>query len=205
MLFRNRLIEETKPPPSPELVAQLEDLLGCELPADYRHFIECCNGGYSEFEIDLNFNDGTSLPVSFSTLFSLTAEDTRNTLRFELTEARRWLGFPRKFLPIAQADRGSTLYLDLRTGYRVVVQVIGLPVIIAECHGTMLVEVATTFNEYLDSLYISDQTILGAIRAFDPFIDDPKAMAKWFDAGSPNWRTTHAESWDYFVVRRHGG
>lgn len=205
MLYRHRIIDDTNPAPSPQLVAQLEWLLGCELPADYRQFLDACNGGHSEYEIDVKFDDGTSEPLSFGALYNV-ASGSWETLPFELTEVRQQEGFPEKLvLPIARDGGGSMLFLDLRTDYRVVAFVHGLPAWTGLRQQNTLVTVAPTFNDYLDALYISDDMIVDAITHFDPKYNVPDMMADWFDTGSPNWRTTHAEIWDRHVVNHNGG
>ena len=205
MLYRNRIIDDTNPPPSPQLVAQLEESLGCELPTDYRQFLDVCNGGHAEYEVDVKFDDGTLEPLSFGALYAV-ALGSWETLPFELTEVRQQNGFPNELvLPIARNGGGSMLFLDLRNSYRVVAFVHGLPAWTGLRQQDTLVNVAPTFHDYLDALYISDDMIVDAITHFDPKYNVPEMMAEWFDTGSPNWRTTHADIWDRHVVNHKSG
>ena len=206
MLFRNRIIDDTKPPPSAELVAQLERSLGCTLTSDYRQFLDVCNGGHADYEIDIEFDDGTSEPMSFGGMYSLSSPGSWETLPFELTQARQQQGFPTsKVLPIASDGGGSMLFLDLRDDYRVVAFVHGLPAWTGLRQQDSLIAVAQSFNDYLDALYISDDMIVDAITNFDPKYNVPEMMAELFDTGSPNWRMTQAEIWNRHVVNRNGG
>jgi hypothetical protein len=205
MLFRNLIIDDTNPPPSPELVAELEDELGCKLPADYRHFLDACNGGHAQYEVNVKFDDGTSEALSFNSFYSV-APGSWGTLPFELDNVRDQPGFPdQKVLPIACDGGSSVLFLDLRKECRVVAFVHGLPAWTGLRQKDTLVTVAPTFNDYLDALYISDDAIVDAITHFDPKYNVPEMMAEWFDTRSPNWRTKHAEIWNRHVLHCGGG
>jgi hypothetical protein len=206
MLYRNRFIDSTQPAPSAELVAQLEDSLGCGLPTDYMQFMAICNGGHAVYEIDVRFDGGSSEPLSFGTLYSLTSSGSWETLPFELEQVRQQEAFPpNKVLPIARDGGGSMLFLDLRVDYRVVAFVHGLPAWTGRRQRDSLVPVAKSFNEYLDALFISDDMIVDAILHFDPKYNVPEMMAELFDTGSPNWRTTHADIWSQHVLHHNGG
>jgi hypothetical protein len=203
MLYRNRIIEDTRPAPSAELVAALEGLLGCRLPDDYRQFLEVCNGGYAVYEINAPLGDGSSEPLSFCYLNSLTSPGTWRTLPFELTQARQEPEFPAlKVVPIASSGGGSRLFLDLRADCRVVAFIEGLPAWTGRHQQDELVTVAGSFNDYLDALFISDDAIIDAITDFDRATDDPERLVKWFDTGDQNWRTTYREIWERHVLNR---
>ncbi len=196
MHYRGLIIDDTNPPPTAAQLTAVEQSLGCKLPEDYLQFLNTCNGGTAEYEIEATFDDGHSESLSFSEMFSAA------TLLSELAEARRMEGFPaRCVLPIARGG-AAMLYLDLQSGYEVVALAEGLPAWTGLRQENSLVHVADSFNAYLDALYISDEAVIHCIKYFDPRYNVPEAMAEWFDTRAHDWRTRHAKIWQEHVVKR---
>ena len=205
MIFRNRIVDDPSPAPEPEFIGVLERALGCKLPIDYLTFLESCNGGYVDYEIDCSLSEGRRQPMSFCALYPL-ANLQSEALPAELDRFRTQGPMaPEQVLPIGIDGGGSTLFLDLRTSYRVVAHIRGLPAWTGSAEQDTLVEVARNFNEYFDALYISEDAAVDAITNFDPRYNDSEAIAKWLDLDASNWRTKHADIWDRHVARRMDG
>jgi hypothetical protein len=192
--------------PSPDEFEEFEDLLGGRLPVDYRHFLEKCSGARLNYNVELVSPDGEHEVLCFDTTFALESGGDWDTNPFELRAAREAEGFPEEgVLPIARDAGGSVLYLDLRESGRVVAFVHGLPEWTELVRHDSLVEVAPSFQDYLERLFISDDIAELAIEEFDgaECADIAiEAMIEWLDSGNEDWREKLGELWNERVPTR---
>lgn len=88
------------------------------------------------------------------------------------------------------------LYLDLREGYEVVAFVHGLPSWTGLRQQDSLVNVASSFDEYLEKLHISDDSAEAHISTFEVSPDTVRATIEWLDSGNQGWRVKFKELWN---------
>ncbi|QDQ88376.1 SMI1/KNR4 family protein [Alcaligenaceae bacterium SJ-26] len=195
--YQNRWIETTQPPASEQALEHIETVLGTTLPEDYKNFLRTVNGGYLEYDLSVSFEDGSHEYLSFSALFHADMADEWESNPFELTQARQHPDFPRfGVLPIARDGGSSVLYLDLRQGCQIVAHVAGLPAWTGKRQQDTLLVVASSFDDYLQRLTLSKETILGHIQAFDATPDTVQATLEWFDSAGKTWRQAYQTIWN---------
>ena len=196
MIYRNLIIETDKPLPTSENIKQLEATLGVPLPDDYKNFLSHCNGGYMDYEINVQFPNGSSEFIGYCGFYSL-GEGEWETNPFELHQARALSAIPSAgVLPIARDGGGSILYLDLRDDYKVVAFVHGLPAWTGLRQEDSLIEVASSFDEYLSKLVISDISAQDHIENFEVTPDTVASTIQWLDSGNKDWRSKFRELWN---------
>lgn len=106
-------------------------------------------------------------------------------------------GFPDKgVLPIATDGGGSTLYIDLRDGYKMVAFVEGMPGWTGLRQENSIVVVAESFYDYLSKLTLSDETIEYHINNFEVNESSVLATLEWFDSVRKDWRSVFKEEWN---------
>lgn len=197
MKYKKRLIEDTNPPATAQAIMAIEQQLGCVLPEDYKHFLQQCNGGYLDYDIQLQFEDGSTETLSFSALYSADVAAGWESNPFELTQEKQHSDFPASgVLPIARDGGSSVLYLDLRDGYKVVAFVQGLPGWTGKRQQDELVVIAESFDDYLQKQTISDETIEQHIQHFDVNENTVAATIEWFDSAGLAWRDTFRQQWN---------
>jgi hypothetical protein len=186
--------------PMAEAFAELEELLGWPLPPDYQHFLEACNGAYLNYQIEVVAPDGARDYLGFGITFALAGDGGPDTNPFELMEAREADGFPQEgVLPVARDAEGNGLCLDLRDGARVVAFVHGVPAWSDLVEHESLIEVAPSFQDYLERLFIPDGVAEQAIEEFDGAEGADiaiEAMIEWLDSGNDDWREKFADLWN---------
>ncbi|UMP05394.1 SMI1/KNR4 family protein [Amycolatopsis sp. EV170708-02-1] len=187
----------------PDELRALEGEIG-RLPDDYRAFIGLANGGRLEYDIRVPPGDAGEV-VGFTELYQV-GRDQRGEYGYStlLGQCRRrkdwWLAehiSMEWLLPIAGSGGNDTLFLDLgpeNTG-RLVAFVQGLPRWTGLRERTVLATVADTFDEYVDALFIDDETAQmnwEDVQHAAP--DDPwrRVVEQWLDEGLTDWR---ARSW----------
>lgn len=203
MKYRNLLFEDTNPPASDAEISAVERELGGSLPDDYKAFLRSCNGGYLDYDILIHFDNGQSEYLSFSGLYKVGLDDNWESNPFELKQARKLQGYPDTgVIPIARDGGSSVLYLDLREGCRVVAFIHGLPEWTGSRQDDAWVVVAGSFEEYLDQLTISDETIESHITDFEVFESSVNATIEWFDSIGLEWRDKFRRQWNERVPFR---
>lgn len=197
MKYRNLLFDDTNPPASDADISAVECELGVSLPDDYKAFLTSCNGGYLDYDILIRFDKGRSEYLSFSSLYKVAPDDDWECNPFELKQARRQQGYPDTgVIPIARDGGSSVLYLDLREGCRVIAFIHGLPEWTGLRQDDAWVVVAGSFEEYLDQLTISDETIDSHITNFEVSESSVNATIEWFDSIGLEWRDKFRRQWN---------
>ncbi|WP_308200095.1 SMI1/KNR4 family protein [Kibdelosporangium philippinense] len=161
----------------------LETEIGHPLPSEYRAFIQEANGGTMAYDVLVPPDKGEI--IGFTELFHIgrneQGEYGYGTL---IGEYRRrnslWLSehvSMERLLPIARDGGNDILFLDLDAA-NVVAFVHGLPEWTGRTQQNILAIVGDTFDAYLDSLFISDETTeLNWEDAQDAGPDDPWRQA----------------------------
>jgi hypothetical protein len=189
--FRHLAIERAKAAPSESQLAAIEELLGASLPASFREFLKVANGGYLEYVVDVPVGDGKSEELSFCGIFS--AEDgdfCDKTFVGEIRSAQKYQKVPQGVLPFARDGGGSIVYLDLSPEGRgrVVAFVEGLPEWTGLRTQSGFIELASSFDEYVNILRIDRGAVI------DHLLNDAEnpghvdATEEWLDISLPAWR-----------------
>ena len=204
MKYRNLIVDGPNEPATDADIARVEEILGAELPDDYKAFLKACNGGHLDYEFPVQFEDGTEENLSLCSFHELISPGSWETNPFELENMRNMDGFPSSgVLPIARDGGSSQLFLDLRDGYRVVAFVHGLPAWTGLRQKDSLVQLAESFDDYWDRLMISDFYVQDFITNYDPKYGNPDLAAEWLDTGHPSWREKYSEIWKKHVLDAH--
>lgn len=189
--YRNLAINASHPPPSDAEVAAVEDLLGAALPESFKSFLQVANGGNIDCMVDVPMDNGKTEALSFSALFSTGGgKPGDETFLGELRFLRENMKIPKGVLPIARNGGGSILFLDIspQGKGRVVAFVEGLPEWTGLRTESAFLEIAKSFDEYIDKLYIDRTELLYQIAndlTQEEYID---ATEEYLDIGLPDWR-----------------
>jgi hypothetical protein len=189
--FRHLAIERARPAPTEEQLAAIEDLLGAPLPASFRQFLQVANGGYLEYVIDVPFGDGKSEPLSFCGIFSTEDGDfCDGTFVGEIRSSREYQKIPPGVLPFARDGGGSMVYLDLSPDGdgRVVAFVEGLPEWTGLRTQSDYIDLASSFDEYVDQLRIDREAVIDHLTHDAKTEGHVDATEEWLDMGMPSWR-----------------
>lgn len=188
--YRHLAIEGAKPAPTPRQIAAIETLLEASLPRAFLAFLQVANGAYFDYTTDVPDGNGGVEKMGFNTFFSADEGDfCDETLVGEIRAARKHTDMPLRILPFARDGGNSMLYLDLTDegGGRVLAYVQELPDWTGK-RAQGLMELAPSFDAWLDSLYIDRDTVLDEL---EHSVSEPShldAMAQWLDIGMPAWR-----------------
>ena len=203
-IYRNLVIETDTPLPTSENIKQLEAALGHPLPDDYKKFLSNCNGGDMDYQINVRFPNGSREFIGFSSLYSV-SEGEWETNPYELHQARAQSEFPSAgVLPIAIDGGSSILYLDLRNGYQVVAFVHGLPAWTGLRQEDSLIQVASSFDDYLSKLVICDEIAQYHIEHFEITPESVANTIQWLDSGNKDWRSKFSKLWNDRVPDANG-
>lgn len=139
-------IGEPMPPPTPEQIASVENLIGAEIPESYVAFLRFSNGGFPRV---CAFQDRVIQEEWEVNHFFHLSSDIHSTESVIWNYQHRWPGAPREILPIADDGSGNLICLDLTESGkgRVIVWVHDDP-------DLPIVEVADSFEEFVDSLML---------------------------------------------------
>ena len=190
--FRHLALERAKPAPTAAEIAAIETLLGAKLPNSFREFLEVANGASMEYFVDITFEDGTSESLSFCSIFSTEEGDfCDETFVGEIRAAREYQGVPVGVLPFARDAGDSMVYLDLSPEGkgRVVAFVQGLPEWTGLRTEPSLVEVASSFDEYVEKLWFDRENLLENLESPDLEPKHIDATEEWLDISLPAWRS----------------
>lgn len=193
--FRHLAIAGAKPAPTKEQLAAIEDQLGAVLPDSFREFLQVANGGYVEYVIDVLFGDGKSEPLSFCRIFSADDADFRfETFIGEILSNREYQKIPPYVLPFARDGGGSLACLDLSPeGHgRVVAYVEKLPEWAGLSANSGCIELASSFDEYVDRLRIDCNAVIVHLTHGTTKVEYVDATEEWLDIGMPHWREVPA-------------
>jgi hypothetical protein len=133
------------PPPTEAEIALLEDLLGTQLPAAYIDFLMFSNGGCTALDVFDGGDREGEIPLDHFFHISSDVDSIEGVL---WQYRHRWPGAPREMLPVADDGFGDKICIDLtKSGKgRVVVWLHERP-------EDPILEVAESFEEFIDSLY----------------------------------------------------
>src|SRR6185436_10198536 len=152
--YRHLAIEHAKAPPSESQLHAIEDELGAELPLSFKQYLDVANGGYLEYIIDVPTGTGNSRPFHSVVFSADTGTFCDETFVGEIRSGRDYTKIPKRILPFARDGGGSIVYLDLSSAGngRVVAFVEGLPSWASKRTGPAFIELASSFDEYVDKL-----------------------------------------------------
>lgn len=209
-VFRHLVIEGAKPPPTEAQVRAIEEELGAELPAFFRHYLDAANGGYLEYLIDVPVGTGggsagqgrsgegstgdsvagQTQALSFCGLFSADGCGSETFLA-EIRSGRQLAGLPRGVLPFARDGGGSVVHLDLSAEGRgrVVALVQGRPAWAGGQRRAALIELAPSFDDYVAQLRPDLDATLDHLAYDAATLDDIAAIELRLDIGLPTWRS----------------
>jgi hypothetical protein len=187
--FRHLAIEGAQSSPTGAEIAAVEQLLGARLPTSYLEFLSVANGGYLDYVVDVTFPDGHSEQLCFAELFSTDDADRFGTLIGEIRRGRQTIELPVGVLPFA-GNGASSLYMDLsRDGEgRVIAFVHGLPAWTGLRTESEYIELAASFDAYVDMLRIDRADAMEALATTVKTIEHVEATEEWLDIGLPQWR-----------------
>jgi hypothetical protein len=189
--YRHLAIDRAKPAPTALQFTAIEKLLGARLPSSFRAFLKVANGAYVEYMIDVPFDDGKSEPLCFCSIFSADDGDFLDgTFVGEIRSARQYQKIPFGILPFARDGGGSMVYLDLSDNGkgRVIAFVEGLPEWTGLRTQSAFVELASSFDEYVDKLRIDRKMVIDQLQQDAKTKDHVDATEEWLDIGMPLWR-----------------
>ena len=159
--YHHVVIQNPLPSPGPEELTAVEQELGAALPALFAEFLTIAHGGTCDFVFDA---DGET--ISLGRIFRL-ERDPDSELRLgydygtilgELGAEREAKRLPKQVLPFAQGGGDVWIYLDLTPegSGRIVAFLQGLPDWTGLRQESAFVEVAPSFNAFLESLRVNE-------------------------------------------------
>ncbi|KQU89800.1 hypothetical protein ASC78_21775 [Variovorax sp. Root318D1] len=169
-------------------LAQLESVLGASLPRSFKQYLQVANGGYLEYVVEIATESGETEPISFCGLFSTTSSGGE-IFADEIALHRESMQMPIGILPFACDGGGSTAFLDLTpTGSgRVVAYVHGLPEWAGKRTQSALVELASSFDEYVAKLKVDREAIVDHLSHDVANMNDLSAMREFIELAIPEW------------------
>ncbi len=187
--YRHLAIDRPKAPASDEELRAVEQALGATLPDSFRDFIRVAGGGSIEYVIDVPTSKGRTEPMAFGGIFSAHADDRENLLE-EIASARNHMNAPPGVLPFARDGGGSIAYLDLSPegGGKVVAFVDSMPAWTGRERASGFVELAASFDAYVDKLHIDRDYVLDVLENDVSEASHIDATEAWLDIGIPEWR-----------------
>jgi cell wall assembly regulator SMI1 len=194
--YRHLAIDDYAGPVDDDVFAELEKLIGVPLPQEFVNFLKVAHGGSMDFyQIDVPTEEAEEAgPVGFSAIYRLNGERTHQNLFYEIEQERANKQIPKEVVPFASDGGGSTVYLDLTPegAGRIVAFVEGLPEWAGKRQKSQFVEVAASFSEYVDKLYVDEDEIRDELE--ETLDDDTEqAWKQWLEIAFPDWRTRFAD------------
>jgi hypothetical protein len=190
--YRHLAIEDAKAPPSESQLRAIEDELGAELPLSFKQYLDVANGGYLAYTIDVPTAAGQLEALSFSGLFSAdTGTSCDETFVGEIRSGREYTNIPEGVLPFARDGGASIVYLDLSSAGngRVVAFVEGLPEWTGKRSESAFIELASSFDEYVDKLRVDLDAVVYRLENDVAELSHLTAIEELLDVGLPNWRS----------------
>jgi hypothetical protein len=180
-VFRNLAIERALPPPAPTDLLAVEAALGAKLPRLVRDFLVAAQGGAIRYVFDVPVQKGTLQPMIFGQILEVA------DLVKEIQRVREQLGAPETILPFARDGADSIVMLDLKTG-KVTVALSGRPAWTGRQRGAGLIDLAPTFEAYLEALHVDRQAIVEALEEHAKTVEEVDVTVTFLDIGLPGWR-----------------
>ena len=193
--YRHLAIEGAKPAPSESQLIEIEELLGAKLPLSFKEYLQVANGGYLGYVVDVPTEHGQSEALSFCGLFTADSGTfCDETFVGEIRSGREYAKIPEGVLPFARDGGGSIVYLDLSPAGngRVVAFVEGLPAWAGKRTESALIELAPSFDQYVEMLRIDLEAVLDHLEHDATDVSHIVATEEWLDIGCPNWRSDSA-------------
>jgi hypothetical protein len=189
--YRHLVIAHPKPPPDELQLRRIETLLGARLPDSFKEYLAAANGGYLEYVIDVETGQGRTEPLSFCGLFSANESGSDGeTLIGAIRLGREVSKIPKGVLPFARDGGGSIVYLDLSPSGngRVVAFVHGLPEWAGRRTKDALVELAPSFDEYVEKLRVDRDSVIDHLTHDMEDSIQLEAMQQYLQLAMPGWR-----------------
>lgn len=136
-------------------------------------------------------NAAATEPLCFCGIFSTgEGEFCDETFVGEIRAAREYQKVPPRVLPFARDGGGSIAYLDLSAEGRgrVVAFVEGLPAWAGLRTESNFIELASSFDAYVEKLRIDRESVLDTLRNDTREPEHVDATEEWLDIGIPAWR-----------------
>jgi len=188
--YRHLVVDRALPPPTDDEIADLEFALGAIVPASFREFLEHANGASLNYVFEVTFPDGETALEDAGTVLRLGQHrGPYETFPGELKTAREIMKIPPAVLPFARAG-GNMLFLDLRDEEqgRVIGFIHGLPTWTGRRSDSNYVEVAKSFNEFVEKLQLNRDSVLDQIEHDVASLEHVEAWETWLDRALPAWR-----------------
>lgn len=193
--YRNLVISGFAGKPTKAELRAIEHRLGTKLPEDFVEFLNVANGGDTVFSVKVPPTPEGE-PICFSILYSTKPNQPgaygSETFLDAIELARQLPNMPHEILPLARDGSGSEFYLDLTAEGqgRVVVFRHGVPEWTGRPSRDAYIEVASSFVDFVDSLYIepdfAEIILEDAIATQDE--GEIAAVTTILDSGLPDWR-----------------
>ncbi len=145
-----------------------------------------------EYVIDVPTGTGQVEGLSFCGLFSADIGTfCDETFIGEIRSGREYAKITKGVLPFARDGGGSVVYLDLtpQGNGRVVAFVEGLPGWAGKRTESTFIEVASSFDEYVNKLRVDIEAVIDHLENDATELSHVMATEEWLDIGLPNWRT----------------
>ena len=190
--YRHLAFEGAKSPPTEEQLRAIEEELGAELPLSFKEYLTAANGGYLEYTIEVRMKSGKTEFMSFCGLFSADiGAFCDETFIGEIRSGREYAKIPKGVLPFARDGGASIVYLDLTPegNGRVVAFVMGLPEWTGLRTESAFIEVASSFDDYVDKLRIDVDAVIDHLEHDVTELSEITAIEERLDVGMPGWRS----------------
>jgi hypothetical protein len=194
--FRHVLIKNPLGPFLPEELNKVEQELGAALPALFTEFLTVAHGGTVEFIANAE-SEEVSLGMVFAVGPDKQGEYGNGTLLGELRKHRAEMGIPHQVLPFSQGGGDAWHYLDMtpEKGGSVVIYLEGLPEWTGRSDESAFVQVAPTFEAFLNALHVDESDAIGNLRnaLAKGHKDWTAANLEYLQLCLPEWRQTYPE------------
>jgi len=159
--YKHLEIEDYVGEPTDSELKALEEKLEAKLPDVFVDFLKVANGGYLEYFVDIAIKQDKTEALCFCELYG-----TRDSIKGgapifseEIDSERKYKNIPAAYLPFARDGGSSILYLDLAASGagRVIAFIEGLPNWTGLNQSHIIVEVAKSFEEFANKLYLDPE------------------------------------------------
>ena len=193
--YKHLAIDDFAGKPTPSEIEAIERKLEAKLPPDFVAFLDVANGGYLDYCIRVPPSPEGEV-LSFCGLYSTKPDSNghygHETFLGEIEFERRYKNIPKGVLPFARDGGSSVVYLDLTPegAGRVVAFVHGLPSWTGLRQDDAYIEVAKSFAEFVDLLYVDLDEAKELLE--DALIEQDQeritAIKEFLDISAPGWQ-----------------
>jgi hypothetical protein len=181
-VFHHVAIERALPVPALALLKPVEKLVGGVLPALLREFLLAAQGGSIDYVFHVPTGKKKTEAMVFGQIFALA------DLPKEIALQRDTRNAPAGVLPIARTGGDDTLFVELgKHRARVIAHLTGRPAWTGRKRGEGLVELASSFEAYLDGLHIDVDAVIDGLAGHAKTKDHVDATVEYLNIGLPAW------------------